>query len=281
MIAIRQTVAEVIETQPAPEGYGFLTLRCPEIARDFIPGHFVHIRVPGLDLRRPFSIQDADPVAGTLELFYKVVGKGSKRLGQCRVGERLNLLGPIGAPFPPIVGPAVLVGGGIGVAPLIGLAHRAAATGQAGATTLLMGQESAFSFETDLSKLDFPGVSVSLGLSVLEELGIPSRLSRMKGGDGVHAGLITEPLRAHLAARSDRPAVYTCGPTVMMRAVASVAQEFGLTCYASMEAHMACGVGGCAGCVIPLNTERGPAMKRVCVDGPVFDAASIDWEGCP
>jgi len=115
----------------------------------------------------------------------------------------------------------------------------------------------------------------------LEDWGVPSRLTSLQGYNGCHNGYVTDLADKWLASLSasdlGEVAVYTCGPTPMLRAVADLAARYALPCQVSLEEFMACAVGGCAGCAVLINTPEGPAMKRVCVDGPVFDAAAVAW----
>jgi dihydroorotate dehydrogenase electron transfer subunit len=121
------------------------------------------------------------------------------------------------------------------------------------------------------------GVIASMPL--LEDWGIASRLTSKSGFPGCHDGYVTDLARLWLAsldgATRAEVTVYACGPTPMLKAVAALAAEFGVACQVSLEEFMACAVGGCAGCVVAVNTPQGKAMKRVCVDGPVFDATTV------
>ncbi len=105
---------------------------------------------------------------------------------------------------------------------------------------------------------------------------MPSRLASNAGLAGAHRGYITDlardALQAMTAAERAEAQVFACGPTPMLKAVAKLARDFDLPCQVALEEYMACGIGGCAGCTVLLQTPDGPAMKRVCVDGPVFDA---------
>ena len=108
---------------------------------------------------------------------------------------------------------------------------------------------------------------------------MPSRLASLKGYPGCFQGYVTDLAAAWLAglapAARAEVAIYACGPTPMLAACAAVARRFGVPCQVSLEEFMACAVGGCAGCAVEVATADGPAMKRVCVDGPVFDAAAV------
>jgi dihydroorotate dehydrogenase electron transfer subunit len=121
------------------------------------------------------------------------------------------------------------------------------------------------------------GVIASMPL--LEEWSVPSRLTTKSGFPGCFDGYVTDLARLWLqqldAATLAQVEIFTCGPTPMLRAVAQLAREFDVACQVSLEEYMACAVGGCAGCVVEVQTAAGPAMKRVCVDGPVFDARTV------
>lgn len=113
-------------------------------------------------------------------------------------------------------------------------------------------------------------------MPLLDEWGIPSRLASWSDFAGCHTGYVTDLARAWLDSLDEQQLseveVFACGPTPMLKASAALAQEYDLPCQISLEEFMACAVGGCAGCTVLIHTDDGPAMKRVCVDGPVFDA---------
>ena len=120
---------------------------------------------------------------------------------------------------------------------------------------------------------------VIAAMPLLEDWGVPSRLASLQGYAGCYDGYITELARSWLDSLNDRQRseveIFACGPHPMLEATARLARDYDLPCQVSVEEFMACAVGGCAGCVIEVQTEQGPAMKRVCVDGPVFDAYSV------
>lgn len=116
-------------------------------------------------------------------------------------------------------------------------------------------------------------------MPLLDDWNIPSRLASLQGYAGTYEGYVTDLARHWLKSLSkeqlNEVEIYSCGPHPMLEAVAKLAKEFNLPCQVSLEEFMACAVGGCAGCVVEVQTEQGPAMKRVCVDGPVFDAYTV------
>jgi dihydroorotate dehydrogenase electron transfer subunit len=232
-----------------------------------------------LPMRRPLSIMRAHPSEGWIELLYKVVGRGTGLLCEHRPGDTLSLLGPIGRGFEPHAHrPRVLaLGGGVGIPPMIFLAERLHEQRTAGWKPLvLMG-----SFQPRPSRIVVPGVAphVIAAMPLLDEWGIASRLASKSGFPGCHDGFVTDLARGWLAsldaAQHAEVEIFACGPTPMLAAVAKLARQFGLPCQVSLEEYMACAVGGCAGCVVRVQTPDGPAMKRVCVDGPVFEAATV------
>jgi dihydroorotate dehydrogenase electron transfer subunit len=144
-----------------------------------------------------------------------------------------------------------------------------------------MGSEVPFPFELVESRLEVAGVRkpATHAVALLEQWGVPSRLASNAGITGAHRGYITDlartALQAMSAAERAETQVFACGPTPMLKAAAKLARDFDLPCQVALEEYMACGIGGCAGCTVLLQTPDGPAMKRVCVDGPVFDARHV------
>ena len=262
-----------------------LRIEAPKCAASATPGSFVHLTCdPDIPLRRPLSIMRANPAAGWIDVLFKVVGAGLAALGARKVGDTLSVLGPIGHGFAPH--PArpltLLIGGGVGIPPMMFLAERLIVREDARWQPLvLMGSEIPFPFATRPSTILVPGMppGVIASMPSLEALGVPSRLASKSGFPGCYDGFITELADAWLAAQPKaglaEVEVFACGPTPMLAATAQLARRYGLPCQLSLEEFMACGVGGCAGCTVQVATDEGPAMKRVCVDGPVFDAYAV------
>ncbi len=261
-----------------------IKLHAPATAREALPGSFVHLRcAPSLPMRRPMSIMRTEPQAGTLEILYKVHGLGTQLLSQARIGDDLSLLGPIGVPFrlSGFKRRPLLIGGGVGIPPMIFLADHMRRLRPPCTPLVLMGSEVPFPFTPRPSGFLLPGMPEACiaAMPLLEDWGIPSRLASGAGFAGCYDGFVTGLARDWLTAlpvaeRQDVE-IFSCGPTPMLKAVAQLAREFALPCQISLEEYMACAVGGCAGCTVPVHTPAGLAMKRVCVDGPVFEAATI------
>jgi dihydroorotate dehydrogenase electron transfer subunit len=278
-------------SQLAYDGEQFvLRVQAPKCAAHAAPGCFVHLTVDAtIPMRRPLSIMRADARAGWIELLYKVVGPGLHALAARKAGDSLSVLGPIGQPF--IAHPerprTLLIGGGVGIPPMVFLAERLhAARSAPGAAVawkplVLMGSEIPFPFRPRPSTLIVPGTpeGAIASMPMLDEWGVPSRLASRSDFPGCFPGFVTQLADAWL--KSLGPAelaeveIFACGPTPMLEVTAQLARRFAVHCQVSLEEFMACAVGGCAGCAVEVRTPEGPAMKRVCVDGPVFDAYSV------
>ena len=277
--------AEVLDNVEHPGEQWIMRLRAPRIAAAAEPGSFMHLRCDtGLPMRRPMSVMRADRDQGWVEILFKVVGTGTRLLAGRGPGERLSALGPIGHGFEPSPERprALLLGGGVGIPPMIFLADHLRADPRY-RPLVLMGSEVAFPFDVRSSRIPVPGIAATTDacLTLLDEWGVPSRLASLQGYPGCHSGFVPDLARAWIdsldADARAEVAIFACGPTPMLRACAELAASCELPCQLSLEEHMACAVGGCAGCVVPVRTADGVAMRRVCVDGPVFDGATVIW----
>jgi len=259
-----------------------LRVRAREAARTAAPGSFAHVRCDkAIPLRRPLSIMDADPEAGWLDFLYRPLGPGLASLAAKEPGDRVSVLAPIGNGFgfDPARPRIVAIGGGVGIPPMIFVARKL--RGDARFMPLvLMGSEVPFPFALTAPRESetWPDATTA-SLGMLEEWHVPSRIASNSGLAGAYHGHVTE-LARHELARLDAAALaatalLACGPEPMLEAAAAVARDFDLPCQLAVEEFMACGVGGCAGCTLRIHTPDGPAMKRVCVDGPVFDSRAV------
>lgn len=275
--------ARVLAQRAWPGQQFVLRVQAPRAARTALPGTFAHIACDAsVPMRRPLSIMRASAAEGWLEFLYKPKGHGLELLATREPGETLSVLAPIGRGFS--VDPArprlLALGGGVGIPPMIFLADHVRAERRF-RPLVLMGSEVPFPFELARSRVRVPGAAkeATHAVALLEEWGVPSRLSSNSRLAGAHRGYITDlardALQAMTSEQRDETQVFACGPTAMLKAVAKLAREFGLPCQVALEEYMACGIGGCAGCTVLLQTPDGPAMKRVCVDGPVFDARQV------
>ena len=275
---------EVLSHEAWPDDQYILRLRAPKCAATARAGTFVHLTCDEeLPMRRPLSIMRA--ADDWIEVLYKVVGEGLHLLTRKRPGDIVSLLGPIGEPFQfhHDRANALLIGGGVGIPPMIYIADEMRQDQHAWRPLAILGSEIPFPFELQSSSLSVAGIdeAVSSTMPLLEGWGIPARLTSLQGYDGCHHGYVTDLADRWLQNLDGDELggveIFACGPTPMLKAVAELAARYDLPCQVSLEEFMACAVGGCAGCVVKIKTPDGPAMKRVCVDGPVFDAATIAW----
>ena len=275
--------AEILAHEAFDGAQHILRVQAPKCAARAEAGSFAHLQCdPMLPMRRPLSIMRVSKEAGWVEFLYKAVGEGTRLLATREVGETISVMGPIGKPFAfhPARTRPLLIGGGVGIPPMVFIADtlRRHAGWQ---PFVIMGSEVPFPFKARPSQIMVPGMpeGVIAAMPLLEDWGIPSRLTSLQGYAGCHEGYVTDLARTWLEALSDgeraEVEIFSCGPHPMLEAVARLAAEFGLPCQVSLEEFMACAVGGCAGCVVEVKTPQGPAMKRVCVDGPVFEAADV------
>lgn len=277
--------ARIVGRHAYPGQQYVLRLEAPQCAARATPGSFVHVQCAAdVPMRRPLSIMRADPAGGWIEILFKTVGEGLRALAAAGLGERVSTLGPIGEGFAPDPERprAVLIGGGVGMPPLQFLAERLAADRSGGWEPIaFFGSEIPFPFKPGRSTSPLHGIDhrVDAVDPELERLGVPSRLASLTGFAGCYQGYVTALAGEWLAGlhQGDRREVmiYSCGPHAMLSAAAKLARDFGVPAQVCLEEYMACGVGGCAGCAVAVHTDQGPAMKRVCVDGPVFDARAV------
>lgn len=245
-----------------------LTASAPKIAASIKPGQFVHMRIPGMEghvLRRPFSVYAADGAAGTVDILYQTVGFGSGKLSEIGPAHPLassaEMIGPVGHGWsaPEGCSRALIVGGGVGAAPLFMFCEMLVASGVA--VDVVLGAQS----KSTLVTFD----------RYARTLGREPECATDDGSFG-RAGFCTSLIEEALAGSAEGAAydlVACCGPEPLMRIVARIAADAGVPCQVSMEKRMACGVGACLSCVVETLDGR----RRSCVDGPVFDASKVVW----
>jgi dihydroorotate dehydrogenase electron transfer subunit len=250
-------------------GYFVLTATAAEIPNEFKPGNFVAVAIgderSSLILRRAFSIyqvSDRGVYGGTIDIVVSPHGPGTDYLANLKRNDTINLVGPLGKPFslPKDPVPCVLVGGGYGAAPLFTLAEALTARGcrvdfVLGAST----QEKLFGM------LEARRISTSLSVTTND-------------GTAGQMGLVTDVLPDAIK-KSNAAVVYACGPMKMLQAVAEVAALHGIVSQTSVEESMACGIGVCMTCVLPIIGDDGVTrMLRSCVDGPAFRGDKVRWQ---
>ena len=255
MTLARNFEAEILSNEEVAEKIFRLTVDAAELAETARAGQFVQVKISDdFTLRRPLGI--ASTAGGKVKIFYRAVGRGTETLSKRRAGERLEILGALGNGFTPRDGKILLVGGGMGLAPLLCAAENAMRNAQCvmrndKADVLIGGRNQG---EVTFWQEEFrPHV---------EEIFITT-----DDGSLGKKGFVTDLLPELLTAKN-YTAIYTCGPEIMMRGVAKLALEKNLPCEVSFEKRMACGLGACLSCSIDTVDGR----RKVCKDGPVFDA---------
>lgn len=252
--------ATVVEHHDVNTGFRLLTLKPSSAVLMPEPGQFYMLQAnTTFDplLKRPFSFFSTDH--GTVSFLYRIRGKGTQALAALDAGASLSMIGPLGNAYPMPSDDYIAVAGGIGIASLYSLLG--AAPGRA---ILFWGARNR---------------NEVLMREQVQPLVKSMEITTDDGSTGRKA-LVTEPLKEYLREHSELP-VYVCGSTPMMKAVADVCAEAGARCFVSLETYMACGVGACLGCVVKIRDDEHPEGKfrSVCKDGPVFDAATVVWEG--
>jgi len=253
--------AKIRENREVIPGFFEMELECREIAEAALPGQFVQVRCSsGLDplLRKPISISLVMPEQGRIRLLYQVRGRGTSLMSRKPVGEAVSLVGPLGSGFTLPEGPEtlLLMGGGIGVAPLLELAR--SLHDRNCITDVVLG----FNREEDVLKE--------------EEFSRYARrvlITTMDGSCGIQ-GHSCVPLDTVLDP-GQYSRIYACGPEKMLENVARRASRAGVACQVSLEEYMACGIGVCLGCAREIQGPEGSRYVRVCVEGPVMDGAEV------
>lgn len=250
--------AVVTEQREIAQDIYSLWLHAEEIAKEARPGQFVSVYCQDESriLPRPISICEIDKESGRIRLVYRVAGEGTKEFSEYDSGDTLEIVGPLGNGFPLDRGyeKVFLIGGGIGVPPMVELAKQ------------LPGE-----------KLVISGYRGG-ELFLKEELSRNAELyvATEDGSAGTKGNVIDAIRENHLTA----DAIFACGPTPMLKALKAYAQEQGIDCYLSLEERMACGIGACLACVcksMDIDEHTNVKNKRVCKDGPVFAAEEIDF----
>ena len=248
--------------------YHALSMLAPGIAATARPGHFVALAVGGADssmlLRRSFSIHRATErgvYGGTVDIVFAVHGKGTAWMAHLRPHDPVDVVGPLGTPFALPTAPAscVLVGGGYGSAPLFSLAESLLARGCR--VDMVLG---AATEQRLFGVLEARRVATTLAVTTDD------------GSTGIR-GRVSDVLPAVMR-RGTSDVVYACGPMGMLAAVSAIAGEAGVPAQTAVEESMACGIGVCMTCVLPVvGTDGVTRMARSCVEGPVFDGSRVRW----
>ena len=259
------TRTTILSNEEVAEAHYLLRCECAEIAQYARPGQFVHVMVSqdtGMLLRRPFTIYTVEE--DEITMLYQIIGEGTQRLSEMPMGASLQVLGPLGNTFNFTTKPepAILVGGGAGIASLMLLA--------------------AALRENDIQTFGLVGAQHRarlLSVSDLEAIDIAVRIATDDGSIG-HHGYVTDVLADLLRkTKWQRPTIYACGPHAMLAAVTKIAADFEVPAQIAMENRMGCAMGVCLGCVCPVRIDTNRVeYQRVCTEGPVFNAIDIAWD---
>ena len=262
----KQINAEIISNKKLGP-YHHMVFAVGDIAAHATPGNFVAISVGGensaMVLRRAFAIYratDKGLLGGSIELVVAPHGSGSKWLANLSVGDFVDLIGPLGTAFGIPTTPAntMLIGGGYGSAPLFALAETLKNRGCR--VDMVLGASSANKIYAPLE-----------GKRSVSSL----TLTTDDGSAGIH-GQITESI-PRLIREFNTEVIYSCGPMKMLESINKIASDFDIVHQCSVEESMACGIGVCMTCVVPVRIDNEVKMLRTCIDGPVMDGAQIIW----
>jgi len=259
-------ISRILENRdlaPLNPGHFVISLDAPEISEAAKPGQFIHILPPGNSdlLRRPISIMDANPDGGSVKILLRIIGDGTRLIAESRVGDELDIIGPLGNGYMLRSDrPVVIIGGGVGIPPLLFLAKKI--------------MDAGIKPDVLLGARDIPTL---ICFEEFESIGLKPGITTEDGSVGTK-GFVTEIMRGKFSKRN--PIVYSCGPIPMLKAVYQKARDLGWTdCYVSLENKLGCGVGACLGCSIPVyDNSGGIYYERVCTEGPVFDASRVAFE---
>jgi dihydroorotate dehydrogenase electron transfer subunit len=290
-----QRLATIIENVAIARDTYRLRLDDPIMARAILPGQFLMVRpaAPGCDdplLGRPLALYDvATDAAGApvaVDVVYLVVGRGTAALARRVPGERLSVWGPLGNGFGPApAGPVLFVAGGIGQTPFLALGRwwlgkMTYGTQGRGSDPPRQGSSGGGPWSTGATMLyGVRTAGMLAGLNDFHQAGIDVEIATDDGSAG-YRGYVTELLAQRLQ-QIERPAkIVGCGPIPMLSALARLVAPLEIPCDVSLENHMACGFGACFSCVAAIRQSNSEIdLRRVCVEGPVFDASAVAWGG--
>jgi len=278
-----QARCEVVENKLLARATYRLRIDCPPIAERIMPGQFLMLRIAGSNdplIGRPLALYDVATGTGGssrryVDVVYLVHGKLTSRLAELQAGQHVEAWGPLGNGFlPQACEHLIMVAGGIGYTPFLALAKEVLGTSAYGDPP----REAPRAEKATLCYGARSGAYLA-GIDEFQNAGIDLRLATDDGSRG-HHGLVTDLLEQVLDEEADPAAarIVCCGPEPMMEAVSRIAAEHQVACQVSLETPMACGIGICFTCVAKVIGNDGHwDYKRTCVEGPVFDAAKIDW----
>jgi len=269
--AILNVKVKILSKEEVAPNIFLIKLSAPSVAQEALPGQFIHIRCSKGDyplLRRPLSIHRVDKEKGEIYILFQVMGEGTRLLAQKEVGDNLDILGPIGNGFNIYPGnkKIIIIGGGIGVAPLLALCEESIRKGKE--VRVLIG---ALKKELVIGEENFRNLGAKVDVATDD-------------GSYKRKGLVTDLLEGIIKEGWLADQIFACGPKLMLKKIVEVSLEAHIDCQVSLEERMACGIGACLGCVCKIKTrdkKEGKVkyeFKRVCVDGPIFEGSEVVWD---
>lgn len=246
----------ILEREEIAKDIYSYVISCPEASEAAKAGQFVHIRAEGYTLRRPISICGIDKEKGTVRIVFEVRGGGTDKLSQLQAGDKMDIILPLGNGFTvkdiPDDKNVVVVGGGIGVPPMCGIAS---------------------CYKDVKAVIGFRSKDKVILEQDLKQIGADVTVCTDDGSYG-EKGVVSLPLEKELE-KGKTAMIYACGPAPMLKAVIAAAGKYNVPCEVSLEERMACGVGACVGCACRIRREGQELVLRVCKDGPVFKAEEV------
>jgi len=248
-------LCEIIDSRLLTDAVFSTTVASRELANESVAGQFLHIKC-GEEriLRRPISICSIRD--DKINFVFEAKGEGTKWLSNCKPGDKLNILGPLGKGFSIPNGKLIVVGGGVGTPPML----FAAETKKSDVTAIL----------------GFRSIDRVILVDEFDAVCDDVYITTDDGSAGIH-GSVTKPLE-ELLKSGEYDSVISCGQLLMQKAVAEICNRFGIKCQVSLEERMGCGIGACLVCACATLEENEIKMSRACVDGPVFSANEVVWE---
>ncbi len=267
MNAILNIKVKILSRKEVAPNIFLIKLSAPSVAQDALPGQFIHIKCSKDNyplLRRPLSIHRIDREKGEIYILFQVVGEGTKLLSKREVGDDLDVLGPLGNGFNiyPESKKIVIIGGGIGVAPLLALCEESIKKGKE--VRVLIG---ALKKELVIGEENFRNLGVKVDIATDD-------------GSYKHKGLVTDLLEGSIREGWLADQIFACGPKYKLKKIVEISLDAHIDCQVSL----ACGIGACLGCVCKIKTKNKKEdkakyeYKRVCVDGPIFEGSEVVWD---
>ena len=271
MSAILNIKVKILSRKEVAPNIFLIKLSTPSVTQEALPGQFIHIKCSTDNyplLRRPLSIHRIDKEKGEIYILFQVVGEGTKLLAQKEVGDNLDILGPIGNGFNiyPESKKIMIIGGGIGVAPLLALCEESTREGKE--VRVLIG---ALKKELVIGEENFRKSGAKVDVATDD-------------GSYKYKGLVTDLLEGSIREGWLADQIFACGPKLMLRKIVDISLDSHINCQVSLEERMACGIGACLGCVCKIKTKDKKEdkvkyeFKRVCIDGPIFEGSEVVWD---